>query len=238
VSTLYVDHCDSFVMNTYVMEAIELDAYLAAKPWGHPDLWPRAPCSTCGVARRFYCPTCVALVGRPPLAAAPGAWAAVDPLPLRVEVVLRDDPTKATGVHAAVLAPGSVRVRRFPGDLDRLLKSSGGHGSRHHERSSCDASTSTASGDGGFPAGSTVVLFPSECAVSAAALPLAELAALRTVVVVDSKWQKTGGVLAHPALQHLRRVKRAKACVPITLGTPRKGAPTRVERSWRTRASV
>jgi hypothetical protein len=41
------------------------------------------------------------------------------PLPLCVEVVLRDDPNKSTGVHAAVLCPRSVTVRAFPSGLVR-----------------------------------------------------------------------------------------------------------------------
>ena len=87
-----------------------MDGYLRAKPWGDLALWKRCQCPGCGAAHRFYCPNCRLLVGEPSGAQSFSA----DPLPLRVEVVLRDDPSKATGVHAAVLAPESVTVRNFP----------------------------------------------------------------------------------------------------------------------------
>ena len=46
-----------------------------------------------------------------------------------------------------------------------------------------------------YPAGSTAVLFPSEQGSRTFfELSADELAALRTLVVVDSKWTKTGGV--------------------------------------------
>ena len=92
-----------------------LESFLEEKPWGCPSLWARVTCSSCGRARRFYCPRCLELVGQP--SCFPASLATADPLPLRVEIVLRDDPTKATGLHAAVMAPLSTAVRHYPEEV-------------------------------------------------------------------------------------------------------------------------
>ncbi len=53
------------------------------------------------------------LVGRPEDVPAPSA----DPLPLRCDVILRDDVSKATGMHIAVLAPASTCVLEYPAEV-------------------------------------------------------------------------------------------------------------------------
>ena len=90
-----------------------IDAYLSAKPWGKLSEWKREQCAGCRVVHSFYCPFCCCLVGAPS-----AARESNDPLlPLLVDVVLRDDPSKSTGIHAKVLCPSSVNVRAFPDEV-------------------------------------------------------------------------------------------------------------------------
>lgn len=138
-----------------------------------------------------------------------------------------------TGIHAAVLAPLSTRVVRYPEDLlveawgveqrgaSSTVNASAG-AEAHSERDIVAGSgnqSDTSNGDDGnssssdphsiisYDPATTVVLFPSETSVTMAELPVHELLQLTKVVVVDATWQKTGGVLQHPKLKHLRHVK-------------------------------
>lgn len=87
-----------------------IEQYLDARPWGAIENWPRQKCD-CSTLRRFYCPGCRKLVGLPSTLSHSEVTA--EPLPLKVEVILRDDPTKATGIHAAILSPLSTTVHNF-----------------------------------------------------------------------------------------------------------------------------
>jgi hypothetical protein len=85
-----------------------IDEYLSKRPWGDIDTWRREKCD-CGSTCRFYCSKCRKLVGAPLVA----NHMEIEPLPLKVDIILRDDQTKATGIHASILAPGSTRLIEF-----------------------------------------------------------------------------------------------------------------------------
>ena len=113
------------------------------------------------------------------LAAAPAPRVA---LPLRADVWHHraEHRQKSTALHARILAPADVRLVEYPAAAGACV---GAYGPE------------------------TLLLYPAPDAVDVAALPDAVVAAARRVVVVDSPWQKTGGMLAHPALRGVRRVR-------------------------------
>mmetsp|Transcript_68904 Transcript_68904/g.138534 ORF Transcript_68904/g.138534 Transcript_68904/m.138534 type:complete len:414 (-) Transcript_68904:97-1338(-) len=181
-----------------------IQAYLETKPWVNPQLWLRAQCPSCAVHRRFYCFYCKTLVAVPS-EMLPTILSA-DPLPLTVDVILRDEPSKSTGIYAAVMAPQSTRVVRYPEDLedssvgaeDTKTSSNNVAGESTRDRPEIEYDPRT-----------TVILYPSERSVTMGEIPVAELAQLRKVLVVDTTWQKTGGVLLHRKLRHLRHIRLA-----------------------------
>ncbi len=61
-----------------------------------------------------------------------------------------------------------------------------------------------------FDPAETILLFPSADAVDVAAYP--RLRNVKRVVVVDSQWQRTNGIMAHPNLQKLPCVVINKVC--------------------------
>ena len=163
-----------------------IDSYLASKPWGEPGRWERCKCPSCGAVRRFYCPRCRKLVGAPP------GLAGIDdsPLALRIDVILRDDQNKSTGVHTAVLAPSSVNVLTFPDEVRVVFVLASAFTERRLSsvpRFFCDSQLEPVE----YDAETTVVLYPSPSSMTLAELPPASISALRTVVVVDAKWTKT-----------------------------------------------
>lgn len=103
-------------------------------------------------------------------------------LPLRADVWHHraEHVQKSTALHARILAPADVRLVEYP--------------------SAADACT-------GAYGAETLLLYPAPDAVEVAALPDDVVARARRVVVLDSAWQKTGGMRAHPALQGLRCVR-------------------------------
>lgn len=100
-------------------------------------------------------------------------------LPLNVHVLHEPNEklSKSTAVHAKVVAPESVEFHEAPGDVP----------------------------DYSLPeyAGSTVLLFPSPDAPLLEELPPERVAAIRTVVFVDSTWAKAGSVCRLPAVAAL-----------------------------------
>mmetsp|Transcript_902 Transcript_902/g.1486 ORF Transcript_902/g.1486 Transcript_902/m.1486 type:complete len:465 (+) Transcript_902:42-1436(+) len=177
-----------------------IQAYLETKPWVNPQLWLRAQCPSCAVHRRFYCFYCKTLVAVPS-EMLPTILSA-DPLPLTVDVILRDEPSKSTGIYAAVMAPQSTRVVRYPEDLedssvgaeDTKTSSNNVAGESTRDRPEIEYDPST-----------TVILYPSERSVTMGEIPVAELAQLRKVLVVDTTWQKTGTGAANGCLASLPR---------------------------------
>ena len=149
----------------------------------------RTRCPGCGRTRRWFCNRCLRWL--PPISPPPPFA-----LPFRLEILVRDDVDRATGIHAAALAT-PVGVRRFPEGL----------------------------ADGvAYDPSTTVVLYPSAgaltvdellqhfeppaaaaAAAAAAAPPRPPLSSL-VVVVPDTKWNNDGAVLAHPSLRGLRHL--------------------------------
>ena len=102
-------------------------------------------------------------------------------LPLRADVWHHraEHRQKSTALHARILAPADVRLVEYPADAGACA----------------------------YDAAETLLLYPAPDAVAGAALPDAVRARARRVVVLDSPWQKTGGMRAHPALRGLRCVR-------------------------------
>ena len=165
---------------------------------------PRCPCPGCGRTRRWWCSRCVRWLPpcKPP---------AKVPLPFRLEVLVRDQWENATGVHAAALA-SPVTVRDFHSDV--LAEELEGHAALDYSS---------------HPA---YILYPSSDAITARELVARHLQRDRdgggkpdgdgfggggdggdhdgppvTVIVVDTKWNNDGAVLAHPALAGLPRLR-------------------------------
>ena len=82
--------------------------------------------------------------------------------PVRIDLVLADYRKKSTGVQAAALAPGSVHIHTFPKEIP----------------------------DDWDPQRSLVV-FPSENAVTLEEIDPQELAGVERFVILDSRWNNT-----------------------------------------------
>lgn len=105
-------------------------------------------------------------------------------LPVQVDIVLADNRKKSTAIQVGVVASSSVRVwDSWTGGLEAL------------EAEKWDVEK-------------TLVLFPSEDAVTLDELSPADLAAIERVVLLDSRWNNTTKVLEHPGVTRMtRRVK-------------------------------
>jgi hypothetical protein len=183
----------------------------AAIEWARPAYeqtyatLPRLLCGGCGLSQRWYCAGCLAWLENTP---SPAPFQ----LPFHLEVVLRDEVSNSTGLHAAMLAT-PVRVRRFPQGLRSgapagggdeewirydpsttlvLYPSAGGVGTRELARLIREAGTTDAGAQqarrGGYP------------------MQQQQQRRLVTVIIVDSKWNNDGAVLGHPSLRGLRHL--------------------------------
>lgn len=158
-----------------------LQAYLAAPLSYVADDWVKAACPTegCTAEKRIYCANCVCWIGVPPHVHVPRLR-----LPVHVDILMADNRKKSTAIQVGVVAASSVRVwDSWAGDLDALEAAK-------------------------WNVDKTLVLFPSEDAVTLDELSPAELAAVERVVLLDSRWNNTTRVLEHPGVRRLtRRVK-------------------------------
>ena len=68
--------------------------------------WCRGPCPECGTRVAFFCTACLVPAGSPPA----GVRVPLVDLPVKVDILFQDAPSKSSGIHARVLAPGDVRV--------------------------------------------------------------------------------------------------------------------------------
>jgi len=103
---------------------------------------------------------------------------------VNVDIVLADNRKKSTAIQVGVVASSSIRVwDSWTGGLEAL------------ERENWDVEK-------------TLVLFPSKDAITLDELPVADLASIERVVVLDSRWNNTTKVLEHPGITRLtKRVK-------------------------------
>jgi hypothetical protein len=158
-----------------------LQAYLAAPlPYAIED-WVKAACPShgCTAEKRFYCAKCVCWVGVPAGVQVPRLC-----LPLEVNIIIADNRKKSTAIQVGVLATESVRVwDTWTGGLEELAAEP-------------------------WEVDETLVLFPSQDAVTLNDMSLEELAVIKRVVVLDSRWNNTTTVLDHPGVRRLtKRVK-------------------------------
>lgn len=111
------------------------------------------------------------------LAAAPAPRVA---LPLHADIWHHrtEHRQKSTALHARILAPDDTTLVEYPA-----------------EAAACAYGAET------------VLLYPSPASVAVADMPDELVARVERVVVIDSQWQKTGGMLAHPALKGLQHVR-------------------------------
>ncbi|CAM9505240.1 unnamed protein product, partial [Choristocarpus tenellus] len=84
---------------------------------------------------------------------------------------------KSSGVQVAVVAPKSVRVLSFDGDIPE------------------------------YNPRTVLVVFPSERSICWDELPPSDLHEVERVILVDSGWERTGPILKHPNLEGLRHVR-------------------------------
>jgi len=123
-------------------------------------------------------------------------------MPLDVLVLFRDKKRKATSLHAQVLCPTQVRFLTYPDEMDGLEAAL----AESSSSSSSSASDATTIAVDALP--STAVLYPSDSAVPFASLSAAQLAALRTLVLIDTPWRKASQrVQKDPRIAHLPFVK-------------------------------
>jgi|TARA_B110000208_G_scaffold105780_1_gene131229 hypothetical protein len=126
-------------------------------------------------------------------------------MPLDVLVLFRDKKRKATSLHAQVLCPTQVRFLTYPDEMDGL-EAALAESSSSSSSSSSSASDATTIAVDALP--STAVLYPSDSAVPFASLSAAQLAALRTLVLIDTPWRKASQrVQKDPRIAHLPFVK-------------------------------
>lgn len=83
-------------------------------------------------------------------------------LPIRIDLVLADYVKKSTGIQAAAIAPGSIHVHTFPKELKT-----------------------------DWDPAKTLVIYPSEDAVTLDAIDPQELAGMERFVLLDSRWNNT-----------------------------------------------
>jgi hypothetical protein len=110
-------------------------------------------------------------------------------LPISFDIIFKDQQAKSTGIHAKVLCPDDVRVVNFPDELPD------------------------------YDPDTTVIGYPSEQALTLWDMAPSELATVRRVLLIDSAWKKSRGIVQHPKLRQLRHVKLH--------------APPRESRFWR-----
>lgn len=102
-------------------------------------------------------------------------------LPLQVHIWFQDKVKKSTAPHAKTLAPRDVEILKIP-----LAQAPA------------------------YTRADTVVVYPSSEAETLADLTCDDLRALKTLVFIDTPWQKAPVILQDPALEGLRCVKLAK----------------------------
>ncbi|KAK2726316.1 tRNA-uridine aminocarboxypropyltransferase 1-like isoform X1 [Artemia franciscana] len=131
-------------------------------------------CANCYKSRKFYCYSCYI-----PTDSVKNLIPFVE-LPFDVDVIKHPCETdgKSTAVHAAVIAPNNVRILTYP-DVPDYQKD-----------------------------GSVALVFPGKKSVPIkeyvkTSLNNSERRSLNKVVFIDSTWNQTGGILAHPNLQGL-----------------------------------
>ena len=69
-----------------------------------PD-WSRQHCPSCGARAAFFCVRCYVPVGAPP-----GVQVPLLRLPVKVDLIFKDNPSKSSAIHAKVLAPDDVAL--------------------------------------------------------------------------------------------------------------------------------
>lgn len=106
-------------------------------------------------------------------------------LPLKADIIHHpaEHRSKSTSVHGSMLSPEWVRVVEYPDSI---------------EAAAMDPET-------------TVLLFPSKDSVNVCDLPPERLEKIQRVVLIDSQWQKTGGMMRHELIKRLPCVKISAA---------------------------
>jgi hypothetical protein len=154
------------------------------------SLWERQNCTACGKTRKFYCPECLLLL--PPPGEQHARLGNPMVLPLHVDILLTDARSKATGLHAKVLAPKCVTIR----ELHHSNPKSGMKNAvadKHAAKVPC------------YSFEETLVVFPSSDSVH-----IDEVEGLEKVnrlILVESTWKKTVQLLEIPQVKDLRRVR-------------------------------
>ena len=152
------------------------DAFEGMKIASHAPLeacTTRTKCPSCGRPRKYYCYDCEKVLVEP----VPRVV-----LPVKADILHyhKEQRSKSTSVHGALLAPDFVRVLEYPRDVDAMEP---------------------------YDARETVVLFPSDSAVEVSELPADKLAAIRRVVLLDSQWSNAPRMLENPVVAGLQHVK-------------------------------
>ncbi|CAM9221541.1 unnamed protein product [Discosporangium mesarthrocarpum] len=150
----------------------EFDAYLDNPPScaGWQD---RQECPTCGFLRRYYCFQCFSIVGMPDTMEALNLI-----LPLKVDIIITGkERKKSSGVQVGVMAPNSVQLVPFEGDIPD------------------------------YDPATTFVVFPSHESVCWDELKPEDLQSAKGLILVDSRWERTGPILNHPKLSGLRHIR-------------------------------
>ena len=172
------------------------------------------PCPVCGNRCAFFCTACYVPVGAPPNTRIPRLR-----LPLKVDIIFKDSPSKSSAMHARVLCPDDVVLVPYGGG--RSGGGGGGGGGRGKGRSKKRAKRGTSSpdpspaapaaaDDGGLPdydPETTVLVFPSDDAQTFPSMSPADVGKVRKIVLIDTTWQRAGHILSSPKLKGLPRVK-------------------------------
>lgn len=106
-------------------------------------------------------------------------------LPVKADIVHHpaEHRSKSTSIHGAMLAPDWVRVVEYPDSINPA-----------------DMDPNT-----------TVLLFPSKDSVNVCDLPKERIDKIQRVVLIDSQWQKTGGMMRNEYIAALPCVKISTA---------------------------
>ena len=171
------------------------------------------PCPLCGNRCAFFCTVCYVPVGAPPNTRVPRLR-----LPLKVDIIFKDSPSKSSAIHARVLCPDDVVLVPYGGGRSGGGGGGGGRGKgRSKKRVKRGASSpgpspaaTAAADDGGLPdydPETTVLVFPSDDAQTFPSMPPADVSKVRKIVLIDTTWQRAGHILSSPKLKGLPRVK-------------------------------
>ena len=175
------------------------------------------PCPLCGNRCAFFCTVCYVPVGAPPNTRVPRLR-----LPLKVDIIFKDSPSKSSAIHARVLCPDDVVLVPFGSGRSSGGSGGGGGGGgrgkgRSKKRVKRGASSpgpspaaTAAADDGGLPdydPETTVLVFPSDDAQTFPSMPPADVGKVRKIVLIDTTWQRAGHILSSPKLKGLPRVK-------------------------------